>query len=145
MGLGNVSYINVRKQNESALWFAGVYGFTKANFTIIYQEFSTNCPLDCSNHGTCDPETEICRCNKGWGDASCSTQIPASPIQTWTEPTTLQRSKWLYRYFEIPSGTPAFRLNVEELDNNSDVDIYIKKGEIPSFSHWDYAGMTFFI
>lgn len=141
MGIGNVSHITVPKQPEATLWIAGVYGFTQADIEIWFEEYNTNCPLDCSNRGTCLPNN-TCQCPKGWGDSACSTPIDPSPILTWTNPKRLDKSEWLYAYFEIPENTPAFRLVSEELDNTSDVDIYIKKGELPSFAHWDYANRS---
>lgn len=140
MGISNTSIIDVGFQNESVQWFAGVFGFSASSFNIVYNEFRTECPLDCSNHGTCNNEKRKCECNIGWGGAACDFEVPTTPKDAWVS-KTLAKSAWHYVYFQVPERTTAFKLNVEELNTNSDVDLYIKRGEIPSFAIWDYAGM----
>ena len=33
------------------------------------------CPLNCSNHGTCNYDTEECTCNAGWKGDGCETEM----------------------------------------------------------------------
>lgn len=142
MGLNNESFIDVGFNDADTQWFAGVYGFTTADFTITLSEFSTECPLDCNNHGTCDAERKVCECNVGYGGPSCDIAISVTPKDTWVE-KTLPKNGWHYVYFQVPDRTSVFRLNVEETSSNADVDVYIKKSLIPSFARWDYARMSF--
>ncbi|EFA75119.1 hypothetical protein PPL_11193 [Heterostelium album PN500] len=55
-----------------------------ANNTVAY--YGKWCLNDCSQHGTCNYETTVCKCDIGWRGNDCSEEIPV-PSTTTSTPT----------------------------------------------------------
>ena len=139
-GTQRVSVLDVPGQSVSSQYVVGVYGFTTVAQYRLEIAVSSVCPNDCSGHGTCNAATQVCTCSNGYYGVSCNETIALAPNGEVSE--VVSRGAWKYYYVMIPAGAEALNVSVSQIGmsgNSGDVDLYIKKGSLPTFASFDFA------
>jgi len=118
------------------LYYVGIFGFKNTNFKINFHSdaASNGCPDNCNGHGNC--VAGRCVCTAPWEGANCTVSVnTVTPPHTETD-VAIPKYGWIY--FKVRPTTNELIWNVTETAE-SDVDIYVKKGGIPSRVNFDYA------
>lgn len=88
-----------------------------------------DCPHSCSGHGDCHHDE--CRCNDGWGGDDCSVADTALESgETYTD--SLNTFTWHYYHVQVPFGTNALNITVQQTSQYGDVDVYVQRGHFPT-------------
>jgi hypothetical protein len=139
MGTQRTAIIDIPAATSTSVYTIGVYGYTTvSSFTMTVNRAGSNCPGDCSGRGTCNQATATCTCNTGWYGRACNETVALGPVNVEV-PEHMNRGTWKYYYIVVPDATTSLQVIVEQTSLTGDVDLYIKKGSVPSFSSFDYA------
>jgi hypothetical protein len=88
-------------------WFAGIVGDHRAsNYTITFTKNA--CPYNCSGNGSCDQQTHMCTCQKGYGGVDCSTSTRKLEFNTTIEKKD-EDSLFEYEYWHLPPATEGIK------------------------------------
>jgi len=130
-------------QPATTTYYVGFRAFTgPVSFSFIATQF-VQCPSQCSKHGICSQSTATCSCDIGYSGQYC---------QTMTSQMILGRSYggyvaeniWnVYKYQSSTSETLVVSVNQSATVPNSDCDLYIKSGAVPTLTTYDYRDQGF--
>ena len=118
------------------VYYVGVYGFLRGSYSI-QASLKTSCPNDCSGHGVCSFDG-TCACRTGWGSHDCSQMVPLLTA----EPVNGEVAMRQWNYYRLVNDQNTINLTLSVADATQDCDLYVKKGELPSFTTWDYRDTT---
>eukprot|EP01130_Rhizamoeba_saxonica_P002308 TRINITY_DN12139_c0_g1_i1.p1 TRINITY_DN12139_c0_g1~~TRINITY_DN12139_c0_g1_i1.p1 ORF type:complete len:592 (-),score=128.29 TRINITY_DN12139_c0_g1_i1:35-1810(-) len=103
---------------------------------------ASNCPNDCSNHGTCRKESSPngrdiwkCHCSGDWSGDDCSYSLKTLRVGREISDSVSQ-FEWTYYTF-LPASGSGYDLTIAQADDSQDVDIYVKTGQLPSKISFD--------
>eukprot|EP01104_Vermistella_antarctica_P003215 TRINITY_DN13387_c0_g1_i1.p1 TRINITY_DN13387_c0_g1~~TRINITY_DN13387_c0_g1_i1.p1 ORF type:complete len:602 (+),score=144.00 TRINITY_DN13387_c0_g1_i1:209-2014(+) len=117
-------------------WYIGVYGFVSCSYTITVELAHSPCPNDCNGHGQCvqvDSDNYYCNCDNNYYGTECKTETTTLFLDT-PHSTHVGVSSWdLYAY----ESTDPFSITVEEQDDDSDCDLYVRHNKIPTVYKFD--------
>ena len=129
---------------ETGQYMIGVYGFKECSYNIVAETFN-ECPNQCSGaeHGTCLSGDVSCQCMSSFEGDGCETMIP--PL-SYDSPVTgfVEKEFWNYYHFS-PSSSSNALVTVMQDDPDMDCDMYIRRGELPDRTHYDYRNISLMV
>jgi len=133
------STFTVAVSAEQGDYYVGVYGFYNSNNAPIRYDITVTSTktCNCSGHGTCQGDSEVCDFYYGWGGEDCSVAIKPLVLGQKLE-GRIQQSEW--QFYRIDARVEnVFVVVVNQTQSNTDVDLYIRYHEVPTQWDYDYA------
>lgn len=118
--------------------YIGIYAFRPCNFRL-QATLGDSCPGNCNGHGTCNSLGK-CVCTGAWTGEDCNTRIPTIAMDS-TYRGSVASSKWTYVSVSLPHSYSAltFTLTQDDHSSQTDLDLYVRRGGVPSLMQFDYA------
>lgn len=115
---------------QTGTWFAGIEGddHIDCKYTITINKF--DCPLNCSNRGTCVHQsngTRTCQCDEGFFGRECANEASALVYNT---PLIKEEANFEYDYYSLPQVAAA------ELQNTVEVKVQASFTSTDGYSDW---------
>jgi hypothetical protein len=121
--------------HPNGMYYIGVYGFLGCDFTIR-ATVKTDCPNDCSGHGTCG-NGGVCTCQASYVGTDCSQHVSALTAGT-PSAGHVDKAKWDYYTFQNTLNTLTVTLQQTGAAGTEDCDLYVRYNQMPSLSEYDY-------
>ena len=121
-------------------YIAGVYGFTDCSYTI-QASFSSPCPNDCSNHGTCNSE-QMCECGSGYLGEDCGVVVVTPGVESQGYAPDL--FSWSYFAFVADKYYQSLEWVVTPIDSEDhNCEMFISTDQAPTFFSFDATKFGF--
>lgn len=119
-------------------YYIGVFAFRQCHYRIR-ASLGAACPNNCNNHGLCNSMGQ-CECTGEYTGADCSARMPTLALNSPSSGTVLQRA-WSYLRINLPYTYSALTVTLTQADQsaNTDLDLYVRRGAIPTQLQFDYA------
>merc|ERR1711991_642720 len=125
-------------------YFVGVFAYATTTFTIAASETAASggvCPSNCSgtSHGSCS--NGQCQCSGCYEGDYCGTSICEWNVDQQVE-GSIERNAWNYYSFNVQTdNTMVVRVTEQRGDggNLMDCDLYVRRGQKPTATQFDFA------
>ena len=126
--------VKIEVPHPHGLYYIGIYGFLGCDFNIR-ATIKTDCPNDCSGHGSCGAGG-VCVCSTGYIGDDCSMAIVSmNDKQVYNGATDAHT--WKYYVYENMHNTLVISMN-QTAASTDDCDLYVRLGDMPALATWDY-------
>jgi len=125
-------------QPGQAVWWIGVYGFSKCEYGISVQ--SATLPNQCLNGGSRPFPTSPCQCVNGWSGESCEVPVaqlgkfPPGPAGTGS----VRRNEFKYFNYTLTSYASNIFISLKE-ENSGELWLFASDAVAPTIRSHDYA------
>jgi hypothetical protein len=127
------------EQARQGRWVIGIYGYEETEFALAV-ELAGACPMQCSGNGEC--ENGLCLCFEGFGGDYCQDVFRLVEFgRVYTG--ELAVGGWHYYVVDLSDGTLFEQIDMTmHRTGDGDIDIYVRKGAVPTPYALDYWNVS---